>query len=250
MKFFLINLDKDTEKLAVADRQLKLLNIAYERIPGVYGKALPAAEYRAAYSPFRWWCAIGRPIAAAEIGCALSHYGIYRRMIAEDIPFAFVFEDDVVVAPEFNKVLHAVEGWLDKDRPQVVIFSNHGNIDFGKLSPVHEFPDGVKLYKTPSGTCTESYCLTLAAAKALLKQNLPMITPCDHWGRWVKNGAIELHHALPTTCSQNQAEFGSSTSQGMGMAVADYPPLKWAFHKFKRLIGKVIDRVLVALTGR
>lgn len=251
MKIFLINLDKDTEKLEVAARQLRVLDIDYERVPGTYGKGLQKARLEAAYSSFRWWCAIGRPITVAEIGCALSHYSIYKRMIAEDIPYAFIFEDDVVVSAQFNQVLTSVEGWLDKDIPQVVLFSNHGNLDFSSLSPVHTCHGGeIEIYQTETGICTEAYCLTLAAVKALLKQNLPMITPCDHWGRWVKNGAIKLYHAVPTTCSQNQAEFGSSTSQGRGRAVADYPMWKWVLHKGKRLVGKSMDVVLTLVTRR
>lgn len=250
MRIFLINLDEDVGKLSSVDGQLGALGIGYERISGILGKTLPMNELHAAYDSFRWWCAIGRPITAAEVGCALSHYSIYRRMVDENIPWAFIFEDDVVVTEDFNNVLRNVEGCLLKDKPQVVIFSNHGHIDFSGSVPVQEFADGGALYKTPSGTCTEAYCLTLAAAKVLLRQNLPLITPCDHWGRWVKHGGIELYHVLPTTCSQNQAKFGSSTSRGRGTSVADYPLFKWAWHKVKRAIGKSIDAVLTLMTHR
>lgn len=249
MKTFLINLDKDTVKLAALDRQLKSLGIIYERVPGIYGKGLSEKARRAAFRPFRWWCAVGRPIAPAEIGCALSHYGIYKRMLDEKIPCAFIFEDDVIVAPDFNEVLKAIEGWIDKDKPQVILFSNHGNIDFSRRSPVCKFDGGVSLYGTHSGTCAESYCLTHAAAKALLWQNHPMITPCDNWGRWVKNRTIELYHAFPTTCSQNQVEFGSSTSMGR-VSVAGLSSVRYVLHKFKRAMGKTIDMGLQMITKR
>ena len=40
MNVFLINLDKETERLKFTDRQLKRSGVAYERIPAVYGKLL------------------------------------------------------------------------------------------------------------------------------------------------------------------------------------------------------------------
>ena len=61
MKVFLVNLDKNPERLAAADAQLRKLGVEYERFPAVYGADLPKAEKRQAVNRFRWWCAVGRP---------------------------------------------------------------------------------------------------------------------------------------------------------------------------------------------
>ena len=76
MKVFVINLDKDKDRMASIDAQLKGLGVQYERISGVYAKNLPGQERKCFVNNFRWWCAVGRPISPAEIGCAMSHYGI------------------------------------------------------------------------------------------------------------------------------------------------------------------------------
>ena len=125
MKVFLINLDVDKKRLAVADAQLRQLGVEYERIPAVYGKALSEAERRVAVNRFRWWCAIGRPILPGEIGCALSHYHIYRRLIDESIPYACILEDDVVLEREFKDQLAFVESRLSPKDPDVILLSNH-----------------------------------------------------------------------------------------------------------------------------
>ena len=98
MKTFLINLDREKARLSATDAQLKRLRIDYERIPAVYGKTLPADVLHDAVDHFRWWCAIGWPVSPGQIGCAMSHYAIYRRMMYENIPVACVFEDDVLLA--------------------------------------------------------------------------------------------------------------------------------------------------------
>lgn len=227
MKVFLINLDKDVDRLQAADAQLRCLNIAYERISAVYGKDLSKDEQKAALNKFRWWCAIGRPIALGEIGCALSHYRLYQRMIDENIPYACILEDDVVLKSEFPIQLEVVERWIDQSKPQVVLLSNHTSevCNEWKISPAKK-----DMY-------TEAYILTQQAAKALLKANLPMQTPCDHWGRWVKHQAIMLYHAFPTVATQDWESYDSNIwEDGVKESL-----LHLFFHKIKRMIGKMLD---------
>lgn len=243
MKVYLVNLDKDTEKLAVADRQLKSLNIAYERVSAVYGKSMSAAEKRKAVNYFRWWCAQGRPVADGEIGCALSHYGIYKKMQAKPAEPVCILEDDVVLNPRFPEILDFVERNIDVARPQVIILSDHTN-QYAEAQPSEP-----KLVSSAGGMCTEAYVVTPAAAAALLHQNLPMMVPCDAWGRWVRNGSIELYHALPTTAGQDQITFLSSTSKGR-RAVSEYSLPEKLVHYSKRFVGRSIDAILRKVTGK
>ena len=233
MKVFLINLDVNTDRFAVADRQLKQLGVDYERFPAVYGKTMPKEERKAAVNRFRWWCAIGRPIAPAEIGCALSHYRIYQRMLDESIPYACILEDDVVLKPAFGAQLEFVASHINPASPQVILLSNH--------TPEH--CETQRLKETRADMFTEAYVVTQAAAKALLQANLPMQVPCDHWGRWVKRGVIQLYHAFPTVATQDQVTFASSTSEGR---VNPNTLSRYAYfcHKVKRAFGRSLDIAL------
>lgn len=230
MKVYVINLDKDAHKLASVDDQLKRLGIEYERVPGVYGKCLPKDVFGRSVNYFRWWCAIGRPIVPAEVGCALSHYGIYDRMNEQDV--ICILEDDVVLDDAFKTRLDEVEHFIDIAKPQVIMLSSH-NCE----------RSGAGICRSTAAICTDGYVITGLAAKALLKANLPMQVPCDHWRRWASKGVIELYHALPTVVRQNQEEFGTST-QANAIAVSSYPLPKWMVHKCKRVIGKAIDGLL------
>lgn len=233
MKVYLINLDKDKDRLAAADAQLKRLGVAYERVSAVYAKELPQKELDDAVDKFRWWCAMGRPVMMGEIGCAMSHYSIYRQMTDP----VCVLEDDVILDDRFPEVLAYVEQHIDPTRPQVILLSNH-------TKRIPDLPNLPNLQTSKSDMYTEGYVLTPSAAQALLKANWPMQTPCDHWGRWVKRGLIELYHAFPTVCWQDQTQYASGTVASGCFRVSELSLPRYVCHKLKRLIGKSIDNIL------
>ncbi len=237
MNVFLINMADNPTRLASADEQLRRLGVSYERIEAVNGKVLPEAERRQTVNRFRWWCAIGRPVVPAEIGVALSHASIYRRMVQEGIPCACVLEDDVMLGDRFPEQVRYVEAWLNPSEPQVILLSNHTS----------EVCAGQAVRPTRSDMFAEGYVVTRAAAKALLRANSPLQVPCDHWGRWVKQRFIRLYHAFPTVCCQNQKQFGSGTSQGRGEAVRNWPLCRRIIHHAMRLIGRTLDGALSLL---
>lgn len=233
MRVYLINLEKDKNRLIASTKQLDAYGISFERFPAVYGKALSKAELRRAVNGFRWWCAVGRPCRIGEIGCALSHYGIYRQMV--DRPVC-VLEDDVLLDGRFNAVLEHVEKFVDFDKSQVVLLSNHSKTCY--------YNDGFSIVPARSDMYAEGYVITPKAAQALLKANFPMQCPCDWWGRWVRRGLIELYHAFPTVCSQDQSQYESGTVDSNAFNVENLSLPRFCLHKFLRLIGKTLDRLL------
>ena len=233
MKVYLINLDKDRERYAVADARLKELGIPYERVSAVYARELPLEEQERAVDSFRWWCAVGRPARLGEIGCAMSHYLIYRQT-TEPI---CILEDDVVLDDRFPEMLSYVERHIDVSRPQVILLSNHT----GRAS---EIPIVPSLQRARRDMRTEGYVITPLAARALLKVNWPLKTPCDHWGRWVRHGVIELYHAFPTVCRQNWAQFDSETVDKGCYQVSKLSGVRFCAHKCKRIFGKILDMLM------
>lgn len=202
MKVFLVNLDRNPERLAAADRQLRQCGVDYERMPAVDGKLLSKEEQNAAVDGFRLWCSQGRKLRPGEIGCAMSHYSIYRRMIKEELDVACILEDDVILDQKFKTVLDQVRSWIDIEKRQVCLLSNHT----GK--------GGEGIVRSAGDQYTEGYVLTRGAAIALLSANWPMQVPCDHWHRWVRRKDIELYHAFPSVCTQDQSRYLSNTGGG------------------------------------
>lgn len=239
MKTYLINLERDKARLERASAQLTHQGVTFERFPAVNGRELGEDAVKGARKKFRWWCALGRPIRIGEIGCAYSHFAIYRQMIERGEQIACVLEDDIVLSDDFARRLGEAAGFVDCAKPQVVLFSNHtGRTDEA---------DGIS--KIQGDRHAESYLLTMKAAEALLKANTPMEAPCDYWDRWVEKGCIELYHVSPPVCRPNEEEFASNTAPRGIFVVSELSRMQWIWHKLKRVAGRSIDSVIVACEG-
>lgn len=237
LNVFLINLPKDKERLLAATAQLERLSVPYERMEAVYAKELATDVRESAVNRFRWWCAVGRSCWVGEIGCALSHYKIYAQMIKRGLDYACILEDDVILSDGFKDALTRVEAWLDVSCPQVVLLSNHTS----------ECGVGDEIRRAKSDMYAEGYVITRKAAEHLLAANLPLQVPCDHWGRWVKMGIIELYHAFPSVCTQDQTRYESGTRDAHCFNVRDLCASRYLWYKSKRVIGRGIDTVLCVL---
>lgn len=243
MKVFLINLDKDKDRLSAVSAQLNQLGVAYAREPAVCAKdeiASGRLRVHAVVNLFRWWCSVGVPPRAAEIGCALSHFNLYRRLVAGEMGgVCCILEDDVVLSSAFPRAVAEVERWIGTERPRVVMLSDHTRQYDGRGCVESK----AEIRRSQFACCTDAYILNARAAAALLKANFPLQRPCDHWAKWVKRGAIELYHYTPCVARQDQEAFGTSTQAGL-TPISELPLPKWAWFKFKRVIGKSLDALM------
>ncbi len=90
---FLINLDRQPGRLRFMQQQLSALGVTPIRIPAVNGRD-PSEQSRSAAASYA-------QLTAGEIGCFESHRRIWQKMLSEQIPVAFVLEDDMLVAEDF-----------------------------------------------------------------------------------------------------------------------------------------------------
>ena len=244
MKVFLINLKKNPERLKKSTSQLESLGVEFERIEGVYGKDLSQHDKDLSVNRFRWWCAQGRKIRDGEIGCALSHYGIYQKMIDEQLDCACILEDDNKYNKQFKDVIERLESLVDINKPQVVLLSNYTGIELRS--------DEICIKSTNRDITTSSYVITRYAAESILRANYPICVPCDYWVRWVSRGLIQLYHSIPTVCMQEgrnvgggkDSHFTSDVEEANMERVSEFGFCRFVFHKLKRIIGVAIDKCL------
>lgn len=90
---FLVNLDRQPQRLRFMQAQLGALGITPIRIPAVNGRD-PAERARAAAASYA-------QLTPGEIGCFESHRRLWQKMVDEGIPGAYVMEDDMVVSDDF-----------------------------------------------------------------------------------------------------------------------------------------------------
>ena len=107
-KTILINLNKDTDRLDFMDKQLKDLNMPFERLEAVYGKEYmekDGSEYSEEFATKRG----GRKLSLGEIGCALSHKRCYQKFLNDpeykDTKYLLILEDDVELDKNFKTIL-------------------------------------------------------------------------------------------------------------------------------------------------
>ena len=230
MKTYLINLDRNPERLEFMRGQLDRLGISFERFPAVWGKGLSEAERKAGFSRTRSFIAAGKRLSDAEIGVAMSHVGCYRRMVDAGEPYALVLEDDVVLSDGFCGALSRVEAFISPGRPQLVLLSGYG------VDGAESLPEEIRPVK--SAWCADAYVLTLSAAKLILKANSPVITVADSFKRWRRRFGLEIFRALPSTARQDDSTFASENQV--------LPKSGW----FVRNAMKVLDWLIWRVAGR
>jgi glycosyl transferase family 25 len=97
---WLINLDRDADRLARMQRQLDAMGLAYTRFPAIYGKdrADELAQHvdAAAYARN-----MGQTILPGKMGCYASHVAVWEAFVASDAKVALILEDDVVFHDDF-----------------------------------------------------------------------------------------------------------------------------------------------------
>lgn len=240
MRTFLINLDRNPDRLVSAKRQLDAFGIAFERFPGIDGRALSKDELKRHYNRFRSILVNGKPMALGEIGCALSHTMLYRKMVEENIPFALIFEDDVKLTDRFPEMLAAAVKFLDVTRKQVVLFTRHGLSEAECAAERGVVP-------IRGGLCAEAYLITLPAAREIVRVNYPIVIINDKWRRFQRHFGVELYRTLPATADQDKRTFGVSD---VLQTHPTYRGLMWVMWKLARCIEVPLDRLIIAVTGR
>lgn len=83
---YVINMDKDHDRMKFINKQAAKYNLTVNRISGIDGNTITDDSY-------------GRNLQKNQVGCALSHLSIYKMMIDNNIQAALILEDDVTFTP-------------------------------------------------------------------------------------------------------------------------------------------------------
>lgn len=240
MKIFVVNLDKNTDRMEFMDGQLNRLGLQYERIPAVYGKTMSSAELGQMFSRTRSLWAQRRRLSLSEIGCSLSHVKIYRTMIQENIPVALVLEDDVVLDSRLQDVLSGIESFISMSKPQVVMLSDHGRDDDHKTG----------IERAHFCICTDGYVVNLPAAQLIYMANYPVLTVADKWDRWEKRSGLETYRAYPVTVRQDNEHFASDMWPKRTPEEIKAIKRKAILMRPLKLVYIMLDRLCFWFTGR
>ena len=171
---YVINLDRDAERMASIRANLGALGLPFERLPAVMGKDVPDWEKLVDLPAYGWRNRLDTP-RAGEVGCYLSHLKAMETFLRTGAPWCLILEDDVEVLPACAEVLRSLAEKDDWDL--VKLFNFHSGMPVTKrpLSGGHRLV--AHLTRT---TSSAAYVVNRRAAETLLKSMRPISEQVDH----------------------------------------------------------------------
>ena len=98
---WLINLDRDTGRLARMQQQLDAMGLAYTRFAAIDGRA-QADELAARVDAAAYARNMGQNVTPGHVGCYASHVAVWEQVAQAPQPVALILEDNVVFHDDFR----------------------------------------------------------------------------------------------------------------------------------------------------
>jgi len=176
---FIISLPKDAHRREQLGKQLHDLAVPFSVIEAVHGKSLSSEELDASYDRDKAITLFNRELSKGEIGCALSHLSIYKKMVEEDIPYALILEDDAKVFDEDLPTTLSKLAQLYTAHEPVAVLLNHVLRYDG--STRIQLDERHCVYEAYRGVNAHAYFITKAAAEILVRNLYPVYVVADKW---------------------------------------------------------------------
>ncbi len=205
---FVLNLKRSPNRREHTQNALNELSVSFEFIEAVDGTELSNDEI-AQVSTGVWRCGNRtRQLFKEEIGCALSHIKILKKIVEERIEVACILEDDNRYEPEFPEIIErACSANFEWD----LLFLGHHHIDRETRSRNKiEIIPGRYRAGEPIEIPLQShaYLIKYKAAKRILEIIYPVRMPYDYYTGNAPALGIKTY-VLSPTCVINAEKFDS-----------------------------------------
>jgi len=195
---FLINLDRDSDRLERMRREFYRVGLSFERLPAISGTDLPPAQ-----KPY--FCDSNGAIASTglrrgEIGCYASHLSVWRQIVDRNLgPAVLVCEDDLTLPDNSAELLDSLipaapKGW---DIIRLSSFPRKAVSHVARLAGDYQL---VRYWKIP--VLTGAYLVSRNGAEKLLRPGL-RTDPVDVEVSRPWLFGIDAYGVVPTPIIQN-----------------------------------------------
>ncbi len=140
IKIYVISLKRKKERRVQIHNFLTTIdgNIPFEIVDAVDGKDLGNCEI-----PFQLSKIYRNPytnvvMTVGEIGCALSHYSVWKKAMDEGVQYPIILEDDVIITNRFNQVINDI---IDKEIEFDIMYLSRKLVDGESDEPYPGDPD-------------------------------------------------------------------------------------------------------------
>ncbi len=172
-KICLINLERSTDRLAACASQLDSYGLPFDRIEAVNGDTLDVSTINELYNFGD--SSYHKHMTRGELGCYLSHVRAWQAIVDEQLDYAVILEDDILLQDDIQQGLEAI---TYIQQPWDVIKLAEAP---AKRKAVHQIPASdfslITYNKVPSRTCAQA--VSLSGARKLLGTSIKINRPID-----------------------------------------------------------------------
>lgn len=226
MHAYVVNLARSLDRRAHITAELRKTGLNYEIFTAVDGRDLDLSDSSIIDPSF----VANVVLAAGTAGCALSHMGIYEKIIADELDIALVLEDDITLPADLVSLTEAVGeqmtgaevALLSVDCPEPCQMSVEGAIPL----------PGSRLLALPidiiKPRSSGAYVITREACERMVKAAFPIRMQADAWWYFYREGILDRVRCaapLPVLKSPELASTIGSYALGGGVRARLVAPL-------------------------
>jgi glycosyl transferase family 25 len=236
---FIISLPKDKERRETLEKQLNELDIPFSILDAVHGASLSTEEYERSYNREKAARLFNRELSRGELGCALSHIAIYQKMVAENIPYALILEDDAKVLTDNLPATLNNLTQLYTDQAPVAVLLNR--IRYNGKNGIRVDEDHL-VYDAYRGFGTYGYFITRATAQILARNLYPVYVVADKW-EYFQEKFVTVKALVPYVIGLSPASVSSSIDSMGGIRNRKLTNISNYKYHIRRLYGKILFEI-------
>ncbi len=239
---FIINLKRDKQKKEHMQMQCVNNQLRPIFIEAVYGNDLKEDTISQVYSKDLALKCIRRELTKGEVGTALSHLSIYKRMIEEDIHVALILEDDVDFNISMTTLMNIIDN-IPKDW-ECILLGHHTkrSRDIDTLASmwdkkqIDQDIQCVRFAEQPMGAY--GYIINKNGALKRLNDFKIIDRPIDHWD--------DLHlnlYGIQTSIIKIDKTFSNDSALTSERIIKQAQTRRTVFEKFKDNVRTYLIRL-------
>jgi glycosyl transferase, family 25 len=252
IKSYLINLDKDRDRLEFFSKNFSRLGLTFERVAAIDGRLYSEQEHHAfeIQRPRNYNRQRHKPWLRGQMGCFLSHMEVWRRIAEGKENFCAVFEDDEHISDDLRNLLFD-DQWIPPEADVIRLETSTNRVRLS-ARPILTYL-GRSVYKVKSTSwCAGAYLISRDTARALVALDKKYHEPADvilyNFEESVIAPTLNILQFNPALCTQDKhlasgnIQFASNIEAGTGAIpkVAPwkkYSPASIANGVYKSLLG-------------
>jgi glycosyl transferase family 25 len=245
MKAFVINLERSIDRKIILEERAKKVGLNIEFIKAVDGRELSEAEVKLHTRPLNY------AFLRGEVGCALSHQKIYKKIIDDNIPYALILEDDITLPEDIVNILNSLQ--VKNDKPYIILLSR---VNKYIKAPIKNIDRKHALHKTQQATTAHAYIINEKAAQKMLEFMYPVWMVADKWDFLEDHSIAHIDCVVPAPILLNEHANASTINNQKGnpdtnkrkketwnQIMKERPFLAKLKHRYRRAIVPIFNKI-------